>query len=469
VADTPRLRPLPGPPPILVPARRDGRVVLPGDARYEEARLVANAAIDRRPAAIVLARDTADIVATLSLARESGLPLAIRAGGHSAAGYGTADGAVVLDLAGLDDIKIDGASGTALVGAGVTAGALIAAAHPFGHTVPFGDAGQVGVAGITLGGGIGWLVRKYGMTIDSLLEAALVTATGEQIVASPREHADLFWALRGGGGNFGVVTGFRFQLRPVDTVLAGDVVVPATPDVLRNLVDVLAGAPDGLTVMPSIMPAPPMPELPEAWHHRLVAFLSFCHAGPAGDDERSLEILRSFGESVVVGLERKPYPAMFPPPSGSRVAYTTGALFVDELDDAAIAIIERRMASPSSPDALVHMRVLGGAYAREPNDATAFGHRDRRALIWLITPFDDLAGAGRHGAWTADFEAELLAAGCGSGSYSNFLTNDGEAQLHAAYPPATLARLADIKRRYDPGNVFRSNLNIPPAPGGAAA
>ena len=463
MADVADPRPLPFPPPIAVPARLDGRVVLPGDARYEEARLVANAAIDRRPAAIVLARDAADVAATLGLARESGLPLAVRAGGHSAAGYGTADGAVVLALAGLDGIEIDAASMTASVGAGVTAGALIAAAHPLGHTVPFGDFGQVGVAGITLGGGIGWLVRKYGMTIDSLLEADLITAAGERIVASPKEHPDLFWALRGGGGNFGVVTGFRFQLRPVDTVLAGDVIVRATPDALGRLVGVLADAPDGLTVMPSIMPAPPMPDLPEAWHGRLVAFLSFCHAGPADDDERILEILRSFGESVVVGLERKPYPAMFPPPSGDRGAYTTGALFVDELDDAAIEIIERRMASPSSPDALVHMRVLGGAYARVPNEATAYGHRDRRALIWLITPFDDLAEAGRHGAWTADFEAELQAAGCGSGAYSNFLASDGEAQLHAAYPPATLARLAEIKRRYDPGNVFHSNLNIPPA------
>ena len=232
----------------------------------------------------------------------------------------------------------------------------------------------------------------------------VVTADARVVTASATENPDLHWALRGGGGNFGVVTRFRFQLRRVGTVLAGDVIVQATPEALGRLVGALADAPDGLTVMPSIMPAPPMPELPEAWHGRLVAFLSFCRSGPAEDDERALDILRSLGESVVVGLERKPYPAMFPPPSGNREPYTTRTLFVDDLDDAAIRIIERRMASPSSPDALVHLRVLGGAVPRVANDATAFGHRERRALIWLITPFADLTETERHRAWTADFE-----------------------------------------------------------------
>lgn len=448
---------------IDVPARLDGRVVLPGDARYEAARLVPNAAIDRRPAAIVLARDVGDIIATLRLADRSGMPLAVRAGGHSTVGYGTADDAIVLDLSGLGDVEIDAASGTAWVGAGVTAGVLTAAAHPAGYAVPFGDAGSVGVAGITLGGGIGWLVRKYGLTIDSLLEAEVILAAGDRVVASSTEHPDLFWALRGGGGNFGVVTRFRFQLRPVDSVLAGAVIVQATPDVLDRLVGVLAGAPDGLTVMPSIMPAPPMPALPEAWHGRLVAFLSFCHSGPGEDDDLVVDLLSSMGPSVVDSVERKPYPSLFPPSSGDRGAYTTGTLFVDDLDEKAIEIIGRRMASPSSPEALVHMRVLGGAVSRVANDSTAFGHRDRRASIWLITPFADLAEAERHQAWTADFESELVSAGCGSGAYSNFLGSDGVTELHAAYPPATLARLSEVKRRYDPDNRFRSNLNIPPA------
>lgn len=464
MADRPASHSARNAPDISVPALLDGRVVLPSDSRYETARLVANAAIDRRPAGIVLARDVADIVATLRLAEASGIPVAVRAGGHSTVGYGVRDDAIVLDLAGLGDVDIDAESGTAWVGAGTTAGALTAAVHPAGYAVPFGDAGQVGIAGITLGGGVGWLVRRYGMTIDSLLAVDVITAAEDHLRASSTEHPDLFWALRGGGGNFGVVTRFKFQLRPVDTVLAGDVIVRATPEVLGRLVGDLAGAPDGLTVMPSIMSAPPMPGLPEAWHGQLVVFLSFCHSGPVEEDEHVLELLGSMGESVVTGVERKPYPSMFPPPSGNRAAYTTGTLFVDGLDEAAIRIIEQRMASPSSPEALVHMRVLGGAFSRVANDATAFGHRDRRALIWLITPFADLGEAQRHQAWTADFESELVAAGCGSGAYSNFLGADGEAALHAAYPPATLARLSEVKRRYDPDNRFRSNLNIPPTP-----
>ncbi|MBI3746387.1 MAG: FAD-binding oxidoreductase [Chloroflexi bacterium] len=449
---------------LHVPGLLDDRVVLPGDARYEGARLVANAAIDRRPAAIVLARSVEDIVATVRFAGDRGIRLAVRAGGHSAVGYGVADDAIVLDVSRLDDIGIDAASGTVWVGAGATAGALTAAVHPGGYAVPFGDWGEVGIAGITLGGGVGWLVRRFGMTIDSLLAVELVTAAGERLMASAAEHPDLFWAVRGGGGNFGVATRFRFQLRAVDTVLAGDVIVRATPEVLANLVGVLAGAPDGLTVMPSIMAAPPMPELPEDWHGRLVVFLSFCHSGPIGDDERVVDLLRSLGESRQVAIGRKPYPAMFPEPSGTREAFASGTLFVDELDDAAIRIIERRMASPSSPEALVHLRVLGGAYARVANDATAFAHRDRRAMVWLITPFADAADAPRHEAWTADFEAELRAAGCGSGAYSNFLGRDGPTELRAAYPPATLARLGELKARYDPGNLFRSNLNILPTP-----
>jgi hypothetical protein len=256
---------------------------------------------------------------------------------------------------------------------------LTAAAHPAGFAVPFGDAGQVGIAGITLGGGVGWLVRKYGMTIDSLLEAELVTASGDRLVASATEHPDLFWAIRGGGGNFGVVTRFRYQLRAVDTVLHGDVVVEATGEVLARLVDVFAGAPDGLTVMPFIMAGPPMPELPEAWHGRPVVFLSFCHSGPAEEDDLVLDLLRSLGESVLVGVGRKPYPELFPPLGDERGAYTTGTLFVDDLDTAAVAIIQRRLASPSSPGALVGLRILGGAYARVANDgrpmAIAIGGR----------------------------------------------------------------------------------------------
>jgi FAD/FMN-containing dehydrogenase len=438
------------------------RVVLPGDARYEAARLVDNAAIDRRPAAIVLACDVEDVIATLALVRETGMALAVRAGGHSTLGHGVADDSVVLDVSGMRTIDIDAGSGTAWVGAGATAGEVTASLHPAGFAIPFGDTGSVGLGGITLGGGIGWLVRRHGLTIDSLLAADVVTAAGDRLTASAAENPDLFWALRGGGGNFGVVTRFRFTLTPMDTIFAGRVFVLATPDVLGRLIGVLVEAPDGLTVIAGIYPAPPMPPVPDSWHGRLVVSLRFAHSGPIGDDEQVRDLLRSIGPLAEDSMERKPYPALFPPSDGTRWAYAARTLFVDALDDRAIEIVERRLGDPSSSEAWIQVRVLGGAAARVANDATAFGHRDRRAIATLITPYGDLAETARHEAWTADFEAELVAAGCGSGAYVNFLGTDDEAALRAAYPPATRARLAEVKRRYDPGNLFRSNVNIPP-------
>ncbi len=452
----------------MLPEGLKDRVVLPEDARYEAARLVDNAAVDRRPAAIVMARDAADVVATLALAESSGLTLAVRAGGHSVVGYGSVDDAIVLDVSGMRGIEIDATSGTAWVEAGVTAGEVTAAAHVVGCAVPFGDAGSVGVAGITLGGGIGWLVRRLGLTIDSLLKAEVITAAGDRLTASSLENPDLFWALRGGGGNFGAVTRFRFKIHSVDTVLGGRVIVRATPEVLRRVIDVLVGGPDGLTVIAGIYPAPPMPPFHDAWHGKLIASMRFAHSGPIADDQRVLDLLRSMGPSVEDSVARKPYPELFPPPSDVRGVYATRTLFVDDLDEKAIEIIERRMAAPSSPEAWVQMRILGGAVARVANDETAFGHRDRRALLWLITPYAELEEGRRHDAWTADFHDELVDARAGSGAYVNFLGDDGEAALRAAYPPATLARLVEVKRRYDPGNLFRSNLNIRPSPAGAS-
>src|SRR3972149_6460575 len=255
---------------LVVPARLRGRVVLPGDALYGAAREVDNAAIDRRPAAIMVARDVEDVLATLALSLASGRALAVRAGGHSTPGPGGA-------------------------GAGAPAGEAPADVPRAGFAIPFGDSGTVGVAGLTLGGGIGWLVRRHGLTIDSLLAAEVIIAAGDRLIASSTENPELFWALRGGGGNFGLVTRFRFNLHPVDTVLAGRVLVPATPGVLRRLIGVLSGAPDGLTVIAGLFPAPLMPEIPDAWHGRLLASLRFAHSGPIADDQSVLDLLRSIG------------------------------------------------------------------------------------------------------------------------------------------------------------------------------
>jgi hypothetical protein len=371
---------------------------------------------------------------------------------------------------------LDAASGTAWIAAGETTGEATATLHRAGCAIPLGDSGTVGVAGLTLGGGIGRLLRRHGLTIDSLLAADVITATGDRLAASARENPDLFWAIRGGGGNFGVVTRLRFALKPLETVLAGRITVQATPDVLRRLVDVLFGAPDGLTVIASVLQALPMPEfpdawqgrLPDAWHGRLVASLRIAHSGPIEDDHGVLDLLRSIGPTVEDSLGRKAYPALFPPAGGARVATAVRTLFLDDLDDQASEIIDRRLTDPHMPDAWIQMRFLGGAAARVANDETAFGYRHRRAAAVLIAPYEDLTPTAQHEDWIADFEAELLAAGCGSGAFVNFLGMDGETALNAAYPPATLARLANAKRRYDPGNLFRSNLNVRPGPDGAS-
>jgi FAD/FMN-containing dehydrogenase len=350
------------------------------------------------------------------------------------------------------------------VEAGATAGQVTAEVHPAGLAIPFGDTGSVGVAGITLGGGIGWLVRRHGLTIDSLLAAEVVTAAGDRLTAGTDENPELFWALRGGGGNFGVVTRLQFQLHPLDTVLSGRVITPATPEVLRGLIGLLGVAPDGLTVIAGLYPAPPEPPFPKAWQGRLVVSLRFAHSGPIADDERVLALLRSFGPSIEDDIGRRPYPALFPHwDDGGRLALAGRALFADDLDDRAIEIIQRRLAAPSGPEAWMQLRVLGGAAARVPNDATAFGHRDRRASVWLMATYEDLTEGPRHEAWVADFEAELRAAGSATGAYLNFLGTVGEAAVGAAYPAPTLARLAAAKRRYDPDNLFRSNWNIRPS------
>jgi len=438
-------------------------VAFAGEPAYEAGRAPWNAAVTQYPALVATPRNAADVARVIRAAATVGLRVAPQGTGHNAGPLQDLTETILLRTSALTGAQVDPVSGLARVGAGTLWADAVAAASRADRAVLHGSSPDVGVVGYSLGGGTGWYARQLGLQANSISAAHVVLADGSTVRADADHERDLFWALRGGGGNFGVVTRFRFQLRAVDSVLAGDVIVPATPEVLARLVEVLADAPDGLTVMPSIMAAPPMPELPEDWHGRLVVFLSFCHSGPIADDERVVELLQSLGDSRLVGIGRKPYPAMFPEPSGAREAFATGTLFVDDLDDAAIGIIQRRMASPSSPEALVHMRVLGGEYARVANDATAFAHRDRRAMVWLITPFADSAEAPRHEAWTADFEAELRAAGSGSGAFSNFLGRDGEAELHAAYPPGTLARLAEVKVRYDPANLFRSNLNIPPA------
>jgi FAD/FMN-containing dehydrogenase len=441
-----------------------GRVIAPDAAEYDRARRVHNAAVDRHPALIVRPTDADDVALAVAHAQDRGLPLVVRAGGHSMGGHSTGDGALLLDLSAMRGVEIDAVRRTAWADAGVLAGEYTSATHAQGLVTPFGDTGSVGVAGITLGGGVGWLVRKHGMTIDSLLAVEIVTADGRRRIASAVEDPDLFWAVRGAGANFGAVTRLQFRLHPLGTVLAGDILLPATRDVLRRLVPTLLAAPDELTAMPTIMLAPEDPAIPDAHRGRPVVYLSVVWSGPQDAGEPALAPLRALATPMSDSIVPKPYPDLFAPVDPDEAptwAISSRAVFLDALDDAMIDVLERRLPEPGAPRAIVQLRVLGGAMARVPGDATAFGWRDRAALLWLITPDKDISRAAPNEAWTAAFHAELPADG--PATYLNFMGDEGADAVRDAYPTSSYARLRELKRRYDPDNVFRANHNIRPA------
>jgi FAD/FMN-containing dehydrogenase len=439
-------------------------VIAPDADDYDRARRVHNAAVDRHPALIVRPTDADEVALGVAHAREQGLPLVIRAGGHSMAGHATADRALVLDLSDMRDVEIDAVGRTAWADAGVLAGEYTNATYAHGLVTPFGDTGSVGVAGITLGGGVGWLVRKHGMTIDSLLAVEIVTADGRRRIASAIEDPELFWAVRGAGANFGVVTRLQFRLHPLGAVLAGDILLPATRDVLRSLVPVLLAAPDELTAMPTIMLAPPDPAIPDEHRGRPVIYLSVAWSGAPDAGERALAPLRAIGAPLSDTVSWQPYPALFSPvdrDAEPTSGVSSRALFLDALDDTTIDVIERRLTETDAPRAIVQLRVLGGAMARVPGDDTAFGWRDRPVLLWLVTPYEELGRAAAVEAWTAAFWSDLSAGG--APTYVNFMGAEDSDAVRDAYPAASYARLRELKRRYDPDNVFRANHNIRPA------
>jgi FAD/FMN-containing dehydrogenase len=347
---------------------------------------------------------------------------------------------------------------------GITAGEFTNAAAAHGLATPFGDTGNVGIAGLTLGGGIGFLVRKHGLAIDHLVSVEIVTAEGRILTASESENADLFWAVRGGGGNFGVVTRFQYRLVPLGLTLSGALFLPLTRDVLRGLVPVAASAPEELSTISFIMPVPPVPFVPEEHHFKPSVVVMFVHAS---DDiaagQAALEPFRALATPLAEAVFPMPYPGIyeFTAEGGKRGNDVVRSVFLDALDDETVDTILARMSAPSSPMAITQIRVLGGAMARVPADATAFAHRDANVLVALITVFENAAEAPIHRAWTQAYFEELRPKA--TGVYANFVANEGPGRVRDAYPDATYARLAEVKRRYDPTNLFRMNQNIRPA------
>lgn len=439
-----------------------GALITPDDERYDRARTVFYGGIDPRPPVIVRAADAQDVARVVRVARETGVELAVRSGGHSTAEHSTTETGIVLDLRDVNAIQIEVEDRTAWVGAGLTAAEVAAATSAHGLAIGFGDTGTVGVGGITVGGGVGYLVRSHGLTIDDLLAAEVVTADGDILAADEASHPDLFWAIRGGGGNFGVVTRFRFRLHPLETVIGGMLVLPATPGTVAGFIAAADAAPDQLSTIANVMTAPPIPFLPEAAHGKRVILALMCWSGALEAGERALAPFRALAEPLADLLRPMPYPELYPPEDEDyRPIAAHRTMFVDRIDESVAATILDRLDTSTAQMAAAQLRVLGGAMARVPSDATAFAHRSSKIMVNLAALCGSVEELPEHDAWVGAFADALRQED--HGVYANFLGNEGEARIRDAYPGETWDRLRRIKARYDPSNLFRLNQNIPPA------
>jgi FAD/FMN-containing dehydrogenase len=438
-----------------------GTVAGPDDEAYDAARRTMYGAVDARPLAVVAPADADDVAHVVGLAADHGLDLAVRSGGHSAAGHSTVDGGIVLDLRSLDSIDIDVDDRSVWAGAGLTAVALANATAAHDLAIGFGDTGSVGIGGITLGGGVGYLVRKHGLTVDNLLAAEVVTAAGDVVVADETSHPELFWALRGGGGNFGVVTRFRFRLHEVGTVYGGLLVLPATAETITGFVAAADAAPEELSTIANVMSCPPMPFIDEEHHGTPVILGLVCWSGDPAGAEAAVAPLRALAEPLADLLHPSPYPEMFPPDDPDyRPTAVSRTMFAADIDAATAATVVERIASSDAPMRAVQIRVLGGAYARVTADATAYAHRSSRLMVNVACFYVGDDDRPRRQQWVDELAAVLHD---GDAAYVNFVGDEGDDRVRAAYPGATWDRLRAVKAQYDPANLFRRNHNIPPA------
>jgi FAD/FMN-containing dehydrogenase len=441
----------------------EGEVITPDDSSYDEARQVFFKGIDRRPLAVARVAGAEDVAAVVNGAREGGLELAVRSGGHSRPGYGTSDGGLVIDLSGMNSVEIDGDGETAWVETGATAGQYTKATSERGLVTGLGDTGSVGIGGITLAGGIGFLTRKKGLTIDNLLSAEVVTADGEVVQVSEDSEPDLFWAIRGGESNFGVAIRLQLRLHEVSEIVGGMLILPATPETIAGFLEAADAAPEELSTIANVMIAPPMPMIPEAAHGQPVVMGLFAYVGPVEQGEDVLAPFRALATPYADLLRPMPYLGLYEGPEPEPRFGAGTNFFADSLDaEGAGAILEQLPQSTAMMKA-VQLRVLGGAVARVPNDATAFAHRDRKLMVNVAAMYMDEGERDTHQAW-ADGLAESLGKN-GAGGYVGFLGEEDEESLRAAYPGGAWERLRGLKRRYDPHNLFHLNHNIPPADG----
>jgi FAD/FMN-containing dehydrogenase len=442
-----------------------GSVVGPDDDGYEEARVVYNAMIDRRPAAVVRAANAGDVMAAVDFARENGLDLAVRGGGHSVPGFGTCDGGVVIDLSGMRGVRVDPATSTARAEGGATWGDFNAATYPFGLATTGGIISTTGVGGLTLGGGIGYLTRGFGLSLDNLVSADVVTADGRFQTASERENADLFWALRGGGGNYGVVTSFEFRLHPVKDIYGGPMFfeLSEVANVLEFFRSYIADAPEEMGAFPAFQIAPPLPFIPEDRHGDTFVAMVACWAGPLEQGESALKPFHDVAPVVAEFVGPMPYPALnsafdaLVPPG---LQHYWKASFVKELTDDGIAAHQRYGPEVPVVNSTVHIYPINGAAHRVASDATAFAYRDANFATVIAGMWPDPSQNEANTKWVRDYY-DAISPHSEAGGYINFMAGDDQDRIKANYK-GNYDRLVEIKRKFDPDNLFHLNQNISP-------
>jgi FAD/FMN-containing dehydrogenase len=444
-----------------------GDLLHDGDAGYEESRTVFNASIDRRPALIARCTGVADVIAAIGFAREQGLPVSVRSGGHSVAGHAVVEGGLMIDMRPMNRVRVDPEQRTAWCGGGANWGEFDRETQAFGLAVTGGRLADTGVGGLTLGGGSGWLERKYGFTVDSLLCAEVVTAAGELVIASAERNPDLFWALKGGGGNFGVVTGFEFRLHDVGPLVYGGMMffpIDAATDLLRAYRAFMEGAPDEVCGGAAILTAPPEEFVPEEVRGKPVLAVIACYVGPVDAGERAFAPLREWGPALEM-VGPMPYAvvqSLIAPgnPPGRHQYWKAG--FLGELSDEAVDTFVRRAAEPATPFTACLMLPLGGAFARADQGDSPLSYRGANWDYHLLAQWADPAESERCIEWTRDFDA-AMAEFAEAGVYVNFVADPSASAIEAGFGPENYARLVAVKDKYDPDNVFRSNTNIPPS------
>lgn len=445
--------------PLDLKSQFQGTVILPGDADFDEARKVFYGGIDKKPGAVIRVANAEDIQKAIALAKERKLEIAIRSGGHSVSGFSTTEGGIVIDLRAMKKIEIDESKKTVWAETGLTAGEVTNALDAHNLMVGFGDTASVGIGGITLGGGVGFLVRKFGLTIDNLLAAEMVTADGQILQVDAEHHPELFWAIRGGGGNFGVVTRFQYALHELREVYGGMLILPATPVVIAQCIAIASSAPAELSGIFNVMPTFPMPFVPSEYHGKLSVMAMLMYAGGAAEGEKVIAPFRALAKPYADTVKAMRYKDMFPPEQGEfHPTAVSRNMHLNRVDEALATTVLEWIEKLDAPMKALQLRVLGGAMADVSEDATAYAHRKQPIMANIAAFYETEDQKQKHQEWVDGF-ANAISQG-EKAAYVGFLSPVENDRIADAYPSKTLERLREVKHQYDPENLFHLNSNV---------